>query len=735
MSSRHGVDASQRLRRLRDLASAGQVAVAAVAVALGGGMTVPTLLVATGFGLWGLLRRLAPEPSRASQRAWTLGVFAALVGTFARAVLNADFLDAGVDFLLLLVIQRIFNRQRAREHMQLLLLGALLMVVGAVVSAELSYPPLLLLYLVVAVVALMLNNLVAEGERLGPRVMLELSREGLARLRPLFRAALGVCMLATAGALLTFLLFPRWGVGAFLRGAMATEVRSGFSDEVKLGGFGTIKEDATVVMRIEPLHPSTDADHMTWHLRGSSFDTYDSGQWSTGRFGETAELMRMWGFVSLAPGGRPLVRRGAADAPSPVVPRPRPGSVVPDSVLHARVTLEDIGAEVLFVASEPLAVKLLPRGPVESRARLHSGRNREIRVSKLPGPVRYEFVSRANEPTEAQLRAVGTPPVDEVYGAYLQRSPNLSAELTQLARTITRGKTDRIDQVRAVMDHLAGFRYTLTSMPSPRVSAGADPVEGFLFDSQAGHCEYFATAMAVLLREVDVPTRIVNGYYGAHYNDIGGYYSVRQADAHSWVEVHFGALGWVTFDPTPPEGRRAGDDAPLWPAASELVDALRNKYLEWVVGFDLSKQLQLLDGIGVRKPGRHRARIDWATAMWWLSGAASVAFAFAVVRRIVRAPRQPRPVKLWTSVLLALERQGHRPKPTESPTAFARRLLARNIAGAAELAEFTRRYEAVRFGPSASEAERAPEIRELGVHAERTRAAVAGGAAKRAGMG
>ncbi|MBL4686270.1 MAG: DUF3488 domain-containing protein [Nannocystaceae bacterium] len=718
-------DASTRLRRVRDLASAGQIAVAALALALAQGMSVATLLTVYAVGAWGLSRQLPPSPSKLSQRLWTLAVFVALVLTFARTVLRAELLDAGVDFLLFLVVQRIFNRQRAREHMQLILLGALLMVVGAVVSAELSYPVLLAVYIVVAVLALMLNNLVAEGERLGPRVMLELSREGLAQGRSLLSATFTVAAIAAVGAVLTFLLFPRWGVGAFLRGAMASETRSGFSDEVSLGDFGTIKEDATVVMRIEPLHPRTTQAEVTWHLRGSAFDTYDGGRWSTSRFGETGELMRMWGFTSLAPDGSPMILRGPANAAVPVVPRPRPGMPGPDAVFHARVTLEDIGADVLFLASEPLAIKLLPRGPIESRARLRSGRNREFRVSKLPGPVRYEFISRLNEPTVQALRRLGDiqpePVVDSMYRAYLQRSASLSTEVTVLAQTLTRDAPRRIDKVEAVMQHLAGFSYTLTSEPTERVVQGADPLEGFLFDSQAGHCEYFATAMAVLLRESGVPTRLVNGYYGAHYNDIGGYYTVRQADAHSWVEVHFGAPGWVTFDPTPPQGRTAGADAPLWPAASELIDALRNRYLEWVVGFDLSKQLQLLDNLGMRKPGHHQARIAWGTTLGWIVGPSLLLWGLVVIRRQWRSPRVSETVALWRRVLAALARRGYAPHASESPLAFATRIQVEVGAAGATLTAFAARYESVRFGRPPSPA----AMIELAAAAKRTRTEIA----------
>lgn len=705
MSRLRHADAPTRLRFRRDLASAGQVGIAALAVVLGGGMSIPTLLLAVALSVWAMLRRLPETPSSTSQRLWTLGVFAALVATIARALLRAEFLDAGVDFLLLLVVQRLFQRQRSREHMQLLMLGALLMVVGAVINAELNYPILLLAYVFVATVALLLNNLVAEGERLGPRVMLELSREGLARSRALIRAAIAVSLMATAGAVLTFLLFPRWGVGAFLRGPMARETRSGFSAEVQLGGFGTIKQDATVVMRIEPLGPAQDRpEEVSWHLRGSAFDIYEAGRWRTSRLGETGELAPMLGFAVLSPGGKPLAYRARGMASAPLLPRPRPGATEQDPVLYARVTQEDIGADVLFAASEPIAIKIVARGPVESRARVLAGRNREFRVSKLPGPVRYEFISRLADPPSGVLRSAGDPVVEGQYRAYLQRAQSLSKDVTALALEITEGATNRFERVDAVMEHLGGFEYSLQQPQSDRVAAGADPLEGFLFESKAGHCEYFATAMAVLLREVGVPTRVVNGYYGAHYNELGDFYAVRQADAHSWVEVHFGPLGWVTFDPTPPDGRAAGRDAPFWPAASELLDAARNKYLEWVVGFDLSKQLSMLDGLGLRQEGHHRRRIAWGPVLGWMLGIGAAGMAVVWIRRWRREPPAPPATRLWGRVLSDLAPRGYTPSASESPTAFARR-LARDLAPAATaIADAAKRYEAIRFGPSSDDA-------------------------------
>ena len=91
-----------------------------------------------------------------------------------------------------------------------------------------------------------------------------------------------------------------------------------------------------------------------------------------------------------------------------------------------------------------------------------------------------------------------------------------------------------------------------------------DPIANFLFERKQGHCEYFASSMAVMLRTLGIPSRVVNGFRSDEFNDITGNYVVRAKDAHSWVEAYFPGYGWQTFDPTPAGNaglRRAGDDS------------------------------------------------------------------------------------------------------------------------------------------------------------------------------
>jgi transglutaminase-like putative cysteine protease len=693
------IDTGTPLLRLRDRMSLLQIAIATASVAIADGIAPLSLALAAALAAWAYIRPLPPQTTKSTERAWTVLVAVALVATITRAVLTADILDAGLDFLLLLVVQRLFNRQRAREHMQLLMLGTLLLVAGAVINVGINFPLLFAAYLVVAAMTLLLNHLLAEGERLGPRTAATLAREGVRARGLLWRAAGQVAAIAAVGALVTFVAFPRWGVGAFLRGGLSRDSKSGFSSTVELGDFGRIKTDATVVMRIQPQSGEW-GQRTDWRLRGSSFDAYQSGRWFHDR-----DIESTLGFGGPS-GFRPLLDlRGASQLVGSRRALPSvlavPGFAASTDTLHATVTLEDIGVDVVFIASEPLAVRLAPRGPIEQRSQFRGGRSDEVRIDKAPGPVRYQFVSRIGTPTEAELFAVGDPVVPDAFTAYTREIVGLSPEVTELAQSLTQGSTTRLAKVQAVMDHLGGFAYTLEQPQSQRVLDGADPLEGFLFDTQAGHCEYFASAAVVLLRQVGVPARLVNGYYGAHYNSVGEYYAVRQADAHSWIEVNFGRLGWVTFDPTPPGGRTSGDDAPWWPAVSEWVDAVRNAYLDWVIDYDLGKQITLFENLGLRDRQAETALLRWRWALYGIGGVIAAVWVLGRLRRWRRIRQRPE-LALWKMIAGALARRGLVVGDAESPRQFGQRVAASEPEIADAVTSFMRSYDACRFGAATS---------------------------------
>jgi len=714
--------ANSGLLRLRDALSLLQAAIAVTAVSLAQSVSLWVVAVGVALTILAVVRPLPEQARKLTQRLWTSAIILALAASGARVLLGAELLIAGVDFLLLMIVERLFNRQRCREHMQLLMLGSVLMVIAAVIDAELHFPILLALYLPTATLALIINHLLSEGERLGRRVEFEVDRYGRRELSRLSRAALQVTAIAAVAGFVTFLAFPRFGVGVFLRGNLYGEETVGFSESVQLGGFGTIKNDATVIMHLVPLDQSGPYPaRLTWHLRGSAFAKYESGRWTRARNSRTSNLTRSRGYELLDEHGKPPAEvvsapyRFGGTSGKVLRVTPIPGFAAADQTVRVLVTMEDIGTDLLFAAGRPLGFSLAPRGALEERNRLGADLDDQVRVlDRRNGPIQYEFVGRVGEPTRAELLALGDPEVPAKLHAYI--NTELSPEFKALAKQITAGADTRLAKVEAVERYLLqNYSYSLAQPRSERVRKGElDPVEGFLFDTKAGHCEYFATAMTLLLREVGVPTRNVNGFYGAHYNRLGNFYAVRQADAHSWTEVYFDELGWVTFDATPPAGRTAGDDAPMFPRLANLADALRNTYLEYVIDYNLSKQLAVLEQIGVERQG-HRVTVNWRQLAPWLVGLTGVVIASGIGRALWRRKRVVVPVEvaIYRRVLALMQRRGRGRREHESARAWAARLAIEGAPEAGALERFARRYDALRFAVERPSVEELARLREL----------------------
>jgi len=168
--------------------------------------------------------------------------------------------------------------------------------------------------------------------------------------------------------------------------------------------------------------------------------------------------------------------------------------------------------------------------------------------------------------------------------------PEEDPRIGRLARELTRDQLTAFEKARALERHLRGnYSYSLELRGRPN---SRDPLAMFLFEARRGHCEYFASAMAVMLRELGIPARLVNGFRIGEYNDIGNDWTVRQYDAHSWVEAWVSPLGWHEFDPTPPDPRRTRPA--LARIFANIADALDLWWWEQVVNYDFWKQYQLV---------------------------------------------------------------------------------------------------------------------------------------------
>ncbi len=135
----------------------------------------------------------------------------------------------------------------------------------------------------------------------------------------------------------------------------------------------------------------------------------------------------------------------------------------------------------------------------------------------------------------------------EIRAKYLSLPDSIPRRVPDLARQLTANITNPYDKARAIEAYLRTFPYSLEVRPPP---PGRDVADYFLFDLKTGYCDYYATSMIVMARAVGLPAKLVIGYANGDYDPVKAEYSIREADAHSWVEIYFTGIGWIEFEPT-----------------------------------------------------------------------------------------------------------------------------------------------------------------------------------------
>lgn len=494
----------------------------------------------------------------------------------ARLFLGAPVLQLAIEFAAALQIVRLATRRGAAHDQQVIVLALLHLIAGTVLGTGLAYGLCFLGFLVVAPGALVLSHLRREVEgnyRQGARDRTGLPVDVPRILRS--RRVIGkqflvfTCLLSVPIFIFTaiiFVMFPRVGLSLLLLNHGRAERMIGFSDRVDLGGVGKLRSDPTIAMRIEyDGLPANPPPRLALYLRGTAFDSYDGRSWSR------TQVLRV---PATRENGNYVISR----APDP-------------SDRHLTIDLEPIDPPVVF-SPDAVALRLASRGETTAGGTplLFSGPEGEFKYrTRDERGVRYEVWTPTTVP--APVRELENPERQR----YLTLPPNLPDRVGQLARDWVGAETDPAKQAKIIETKLrTEYSYDLASPSGSR----PNPLDDFLFESKRGHCEFYSTAMAVLLRTLSVPTRNVTGFIGGTYNRFGHFYAVRQGDAHSWVEVYLPKKGWTRFDPTPP-----GNSAPrselngALAFVRDFVEASAQRWNRHVVGYDLQQQVGLLNSV------------------------------------------------------------------------------------------------------------------------------------------
>lgn len=333
-----------------------------------------------------------------------------------------------------------------------------------------------------------------------------------------------------------FIFLPRtnFPVFSFLnRGGIAS---AGFTDKVKLGVVANIQEDTSVILRVNM--DKVDENLLYW--RGVVIDYFDGNSWEAQNKEEADRHSR------LKITGKQVVQT---------------------------VYLEPYENRYLFALDKPVSISL--RNLQRYTDVTYTLKERSIMR------IKYQALSTLTDflPEEEIDR--------DIYLQLPDKGLKMTKDLVRNLFTEDEGGT-----IKAILKFLSdgNFKYSLQNLP-----VSDNPLEDFLFKHKYGNCEYFASAMAVMLRMAGIPARIVGGYKGGYYNEIGKYYMVPQKNAHVWVEAHLKNKGWLRIDPTPAaiENFVSPYKKDFFFRAKLFFDTINYYWTAIVINYDLERQMLL----------------------------------------------------------------------------------------------------------------------------------------------
>jgi transglutaminase-like putative cysteine protease len=690
----------------------------------------PAALLVKGYRWW---RGHGPELSHRAAT-WAVAGYAAFFPADLWIVSRALAADApspalyaallaAIHLMLFAMLVRLYSANTTRDYAFLALLAFTAILAAAILTVDTTFLVFFILFLVLAVstfVGLEMRRS-AEGASAPPLEAGTPAGRRLSRALGLTSACVAVSSVVLG--VLIFFVLPRFS-GGYLSGFnLQPSLISGFSDNVELGQIGEIKKSEAVVMRVRVEGGRPALPNLRW--RGIALTRFDGRRWFNGSRAGQAILPDGQGWYRLSDWQPRLSRERWQEMQAKLRAFGRATSVS----IRYTVLLEPLATDTLFLATHGIGVRgtfspTAGRNPRNSYLELD-------RTNSLSNPfhnfarMRYEAESVVPLPPPALLRELGTAYPEESRAIYLQLPP-LDPRIPALAQQITSRATNPYDKAAAIENYLrTRYGYTLDLSGSP----AADPLAHFLFERRAGHCEYFAAAMTVMLRTQGIPARYVNGFLPGEYNDVGDDYIVRASDAHSWVEVYFPDYGWIPFDPTPP----AEDKSRGWLRHLALYwDWFELSWSEWVVNYDFTHQLALAQNLGrasrswstrarVSLDRWHRAIVEHMKAWQARVGEAPYAPPLALLLLLAAAAwfrrhdlaRAWELVRMWRAgekaeltshlatlryqqMLSLLARHGWRKQPAETPLEFAAGIARADLA--APVTQLTDIYQSARFG-------------------------------------
>jgi len=630
--------------------------------------------------------------------------------------LSRAFLPATVHLVLFGMVVRMFSARKDRDYAFLAALAFVMVLASAILTVDSAFLLAFGAFLLMAVLTFVLMEMrksaqaaaIPARESGDPQAYRKMAFS-LVGLAP---ALVGLMLIVGTGI---FFVLPRMSTGYLGGFNGGTDLSTGFSESVRLGRIGQIQQSNALVMHIQVEGDKQGRYDLKW--RGVALAQFDGKTWTNPG--------QHYTLSPAADGSYGLWR------PMQFAPKPQ--------MIHYRVLMEPIGSNVFFLASQPRFLQ-------GSYALISTDAAGSVFDLDTEHPVTvYDADSDIGQTMPAQLREAGDEYSPRVRAMYLGLPP-IDPRIPELAKQITGQATNNYDRAAQLEAYLQSrYQYTLQlPQKEPR-----DPLANFLFERKRGHCEYFASSMAVMLRTLGIPSRVVNGFRTTEFNDVTSSYVIRASSAHSWVEADFPGYGWIAFDPTP--AGPSADHGP-WSRFMLYMDAAASFWREWVVNYDASHQRalgqdavrgtrNLVEGIRawahreyegmLQRARRANASIQRSPGLWATCAGIMLMALLLLInlgalrvwlrRRQLSAHPEEAPTEaaaLWYRRLTRqLAHRGLRKRDSQTPREFAEAIETQPLRTRVE--SFTDAYEAARFGASTEHAARLPELYEEALTSEK----------------
>ncbi len=443
-----------------------------------------------------------------------------------------SFLIDSITTLLQLISIKLLEEKKARDYFEIYLLSYLTLAGCSFFYAHFTFFVFLILMLFLINSCLFLTLYEKE----------ENFTLNFLQLRKIFFIINLLPLLALILSFLFFYTLPRLQAPIFNFGLTSNKAKTGFTDKILLGSFSFIQESSQIVARVEM--PQIPKNLLYWRV--IIFDHFDGKIWST-----SSNLIYRFSSNFIQ---KNLKKHGIK------------------GIYYLQI---DHNGYLLTLDKPKRLITSLP-------VTKFSGFIYKLRIPQSY-PIKYYVVSDLSENIKEILS-------EEDKKNYLQ-IPKLSPKIFELAKKLKRETPKKT--ALAIYEFLTkkgGFKYTLENLPK-----SDNPLETFLFETKKGNCEYFSTAMAILLRLNGIPARIIGGYKGGEYQEIGHYYIIREKNAHSWVEAYLNGA-WFRFDPVPFINKDFYKLS-LWERFLKKIDIINFYYYKFILNYNFSAQKKLFHTI------------------------------------------------------------------------------------------------------------------------------------------